>query len=367
LAFLNKRLTLIFSAAVVSVGLAIVVGYGAGGPPIEERPLYFTQDPATGIITYEAWYRGSKLHCEDGPALVERDRQSGVVINEEWYRDGKLDREDGPAVTLMHPLTGIVTREAWYSDGKRHRDDGPAVIERHPVTGIVTWEEWYRGGRLHRDDGPALTRRDPLTGRIIYTDWWRNGGRDTPPQQSPEPAAESLQIVPAPTNFENELAIVHDPAASDPADEAWHRDIMQHLNDGPTIRGRDHMGGIIWEWRYAGDRLVLHRDGGPARIEHDPDTGAIVREEWWSGGEHHRDDGPAVVGYDPSTHKAVYEEWWSNGRPHRADGPAFVERNPHTGVITCEEWWLHGQLWPEGRRGSTNINVPLCAGLGFDK
>jgi len=63
----------------------------------------------------QIWWKGNKLHREDGPAI---ERANGT---KEWHLNGKLHREDGPAVERANGT------KLWYLNGKRHREDGPAI------------------------------------------------------------------------------------------------------------------------------------------------------------------------------------------------------------------------------------------------
>ena len=44
--------------------------------------------------------------------------------------------------------------KAWWSGSRLHRENGPAVIYSHGTS------YWYRYGKIHRTDGPAVTRAD---------------------------------------------------------------------------------------------------------------------------------------------------------------------------------------------------------------
>jgi hypothetical protein len=78
------------------------------------------------------WYRGDKLHREDGPAI---EYAHG---GKSWYRDGKLHREDGPACEYADG------DKSWFLNGERHREDGPAC-------------EYTNGDRLWYLNGIQLT------------------------------------------------------------------------------------------------------------------------------------------------------------------------------------------------------------------
>jgi hypothetical protein len=85
------------------------------------KKLLLSRPPANDVYCLTAadgarrWYRGGKLHRDDGPAV---EYPNG---NRFWYRFGRLDRAGGAACE--------------YADGSRF---------------------WHRAGLLHRDDGPAV-------------------------------------------------------------------------------------------------------------------------------------------------------------------------------------------------------------------
>jgi hypothetical protein len=119
------------------------------------------------------------LGWRDG-RISKHDPTTGIVTHQ-WWKNGSLDRPNGPAFILHNKATGIVTYEAWFKNGnKQGRDDGPAIIERDDTTGIVICEEWWKDGRPHRDDGPALIRRDGVTGIVTCEEWWKDGKRVEP-------------------------------------------------------------------------------------------------------------------------------------------------------------------------------------------
>ena len=77
---------------------------------------------------------------------IERDPATGIVTYEAWSKDGKLDHVDAPAVVLRDAGTRILTFEAWYKNGELHRVDGPAYVERDAVVGAITRQEWWKNG-----------------------------------------------------------------------------------------------------------------------------------------------------------------------------------------------------------------------------
>lgn len=90
----------------------------------------------------EAWYKGSYLHREDGPAMIYQD---GTEI---WYQNGKRHREDGPAMTVPEEVAakGEQPMESWYQNGVQHREDGPAII--YPSGRKIYFE---RGRRIREE------------------------------------------------------------------------------------------------------------------------------------------------------------------------------------------------------------------------
>lgn len=77
----------------------------------------------------ERWYKGDKLHREDGPAITWTE--TGKCS---WYLEGLLHRDNGPAMTAHDGS------EYWFQYGRHHREDGPASID---LDGSI---EWYLKG-----------------------------------------------------------------------------------------------------------------------------------------------------------------------------------------------------------------------------
>jgi len=102
-----------------------------------------------GGSKYTKYYRGDKLHREDGPAYIVEEKD--VLVTEEYYRGDKLHREDGPAYIVEEKV--VLVTEEYYRDGKPHRDGyAPAFITRNK-TGKILSQAYYRGGKMHRDGG----------------------------------------------------------------------------------------------------------------------------------------------------------------------------------------------------------------------
>ena len=70
----------------------------------------------TGLNGTVRYYKGSKLHREDGPAVIIPDG------DKYYYRNNYLHREDGPALEFADG-----TKQYRIND-KVHRLDGPAII-----------------------------------------------------------------------------------------------------------------------------------------------------------------------------------------------------------------------------------------------
>ena len=83
------------------------------------------------------WFKGGKLHREDGPALEWPD---GTKF---WFINGQNHRENGPAIEWANG------DKRWYFNGNLHREDGPAIESSNGT------RMWYFNGLCHREDGPA--------------------------------------------------------------------------------------------------------------------------------------------------------------------------------------------------------------------
>ena len=70
------------------------------------------------------------------------------------------------------------------------------------------------------------------------------------------------------------------------------------------------------------------------------------REIWRNeeGQKHRGRDLPAVVTYDPETGEVMRKEYWFKGMQHRVDGPADEDINPENGVVTHEVWYRFDEL-----------------------
>ncbi len=169
----------------------------------------------------EQWYRGDKLHRDDGPAKIIYS-YSGAVHLQSWYQNGKVHRNDGPAYILFDS-NGKPEREFWHQNGKLHRIDGPAEI--YYTNGRIVEENWYQNDKEHRIDGPA---------KILYDD-------------------EGNKIK-----------------------EVWCRDDMWARDDGPAIITYRNGKKITETW-YVNKKL---RVGQPAKIWFD-DNGNIISQRYY--------------------------------------------------------------------------------------
>jgi len=77
-----------------------------------------------------------------------------------------------------------------------------------------------------------------------------------------------------------------------------------------------------WWYSREANRIVMHRDDGPAVIEYEP-NGRPCREEWYRKGRVHREDGPAVVVRYHGHWE--YRAWYRDGRPLWTEG-GYVNR-----------------------------------------
>jgi hypothetical protein len=129
--------------------------------------------------------------------------------------------------------------------------------------------------------------------------------------------------------------------------ESWRKEDKLHREDGPAAIWRDPQTGVVtWEeWYKEGER---HCEDGPADTRRDAQTGVVTGKVWYKEGKRHREDGPAIIRLDAQTGVVTEKMWYKEGKLHREDGPADIERDPQTGVVTYEAWYLNGdQVTPE--------------------
>jgi hypothetical protein len=91
-------------------------------------------------------------------------------------------------------------------------------------------------------------------------------------------------------------------------DQGW----LHGSSDSPAVVVTDLKTGIRYrqEWRV----MRLDRDDGPARIQWDKNTGALLQEDWFLSGRLHRLGGPAVTKYDRLTGAVTYEGFYERGK-----------------------------------------------------
>jgi len=126
-----------------------------------------------GGSKYTKYYRGDKLHREDGPAFIREDKDGSAA--EEYCRDGKGHRDGDLPSRIYRSATGIVIYEEYKLEGKFHRDgDAPAFVS-YDDNGVVTDECYYCDNKLHRDgDAPASIIRNKA-GKILSQAYYRGG------------------------------------------------------------------------------------------------------------------------------------------------------------------------------------------------
>jgi hypothetical protein len=91
------------------------------------------------------------------------------------------------------------------------------------------------------------------------------------------------------------------------------------------------------------DDLLLNAEDAP-QIPEDCEIGRHVVFYWKKGGKYHREGGPAIMEIDPQTGVVTWEAWNKDGKRHREDGPAAIWRDSNTGEITRRTWYLNGKL-----------------------
>lgn len=94
----------------------------------------------------EIWYKGWKVHRDDGPAIIYKN---GTKM---YYLEGKTSRKNGPALIVPHEVArrgnGVI--EGWYQDGVQHRIGGPAIIR---LDGTEIYFEYGRKIKTVHPDG----------------------------------------------------------------------------------------------------------------------------------------------------------------------------------------------------------------------
>jgi hypothetical protein len=63
--------------------------FASSAPIREKREVITETDPATGVVTYEQWWKDDKLDRIDGPALIYRNVATAALVFDGWYKNGK--------------------------------------------------------------------------------------------------------------------------------------------------------------------------------------------------------------------------------------------------------------------------------------
>lgn len=89
----------------------------------------------------------------------------------------------------------------------------------------------------------------------------------------------------------------------------------------------------------------LHREGAPAMIATDLDTGVVFQQVFAVNGLIHRDghDDPASILLDRDTGNPVDIEYHTHGMRDREGGAALVQYDRQTGRVRKSEHWRKGQ------------------------
>jgi hypothetical protein len=73
-------------------------------------------------------------------------------------------------------------------------------------------------------------------------------------------------------------------------------------------------------------------------------TGKVIMEDWRDqDGQPHRIDGPAYHHIDPKTGVTIHEVWSKHGMNDRDGAPAVIRRDADTGRVTSSLWYKAGQ------------------------
>ncbi len=174
--------------------------------------------------------------------------------------------------------------------------------------------------------------------------------------------------------------------------ETWLQNGVVHRNGGPAIIRRDINSGNILsrEWfdnglrhrveapafLYEHDDITVHawyemgkrhRIGGPSFTEVWQDTGLVFREEWQQSGDYHRPNGPARIARDGESGIITYEWWYRDGKLHRKDDkPAIICRSNEDGLTYSQEWYQDGKLHRANGPAKVDRNGPYGEKIKFE-
>ena len=138
------------------------------------------------------FYKGGRLHRDDGPAVIWSDGQkewwvNGIMAsiylsnNDDitgrnnggvriWLKGGEqIHRVSAPAL-IEYDENDKVTGHEWYLNGECHRADGPAIIDSYN-----RFIAYYIHGYRHRLDGPAVVNQQDDNddeGPLLPDDFW---------------------------------------------------------------------------------------------------------------------------------------------------------------------------------------------------
>lgn len=127
--------------------------------------------------------------------------------------------------------------------------------------------------------------------------------------------------------------------------EAWRNANGEPERDGglPAVISYDRDSGepVLKVWYFQGEK---HREDGPAFEKIDTKSGIVVTEAWHVHGKLHRaGDKPARIFRCPETGNAIEEVYATNGVFDRAGDPAVLRYDPQTGRIVKREYWRNGE------------------------
>lgn len=283
--------------------------------------------------------------------------ERGIAAAHEWPDPKQFAAEllaSQPYATLFwkHPEGGVASlaMRFWTASGESqpssaslasevHRPgaDGPAV-QHIDAAGSPVLEIYMEHGKRHRDPaaGPAFFKIDEIDGetRQLF-EYWQDGELHHSSSEGPAALEINMEGL-VRLEFYLEHGKRHRDAADGPA-------FFKVARDADQLR-------LEYAYFWEG---ALHRDPshGPALIERDAATGAILRQEFHRHGLLHRDehDGPAVLErYELSAPFPSYEAYYHNGELHRGRGPAMITRCPDTGAVIGEWHYIDGRLHRDG-------------------
>lgn len=118
-----------------------------------------------------------------------------------------------------------------------------------------------------------------------------------------------------------------------------------HRPNGPAdTKYYEWEGRLCRSETYYKQGTIFRANDLPSIVVVDIETDFAVLQKWSVGGATGRSGGkPAFISTDIETGVVELEEYWEDGGRHRDDGPAVIERDPESGAVVKESFYFRGQ------------------------